>query len=342
MNGTRDPQDYDSIQDMIDDAPDGGYDGLRTLAERTSSAVRVRTSQGGNEAELMAKLGFSAPISTLIKMAQKPYGWLRDTKITEPIELAAVKGALHLHDLVFNAPCLNRQERYNREDELSKQWERLLTAAHKKTVDDLLDKWHAADAVMLQCRVIQEQRGIDAAEPHFQEYLDERENRDTAEMDAARLPANASQYFWCEVRKFKIMAEHTYDSAMGYPTHDFGKVKDKLARGGNVHDLVAEMSWPWELSYETGMVSMADGEAHRLTLMSFYAQDLPQQTPAYYPPPYPGYPPPYPNGQQPDGEGGDQPDNRRPLFGFIGKKNPQPQQPEDPKKKPRRRARGRR
>ena len=151
-------------------------------------------------------------------------------------------------------------------------------------------------------------------------------------------------YFRCRVKQYEIMRERQYDLAMGYPTHDVTELKHKLAEGGNVHDLVPEMTWPWKLGYNLVTRSTSDGEAWRTVMMHWYAQQAPQQqTPQWGAPP--GYYPPFMNnGMAPDGEQDpdEPPDKRKAIFGFFGNKNGhKPQQEPEQNKKPRRRSRGR-
>ena len=79
------------------------------------------------------KFGYSMPIALLFRMTQKMYGYMRDGNISDPLEVAAVKGANSLNDVIFDAECLNRQGRYDEEKARSQQW---LTLANQEKQDD--------------------------------------------------------------------------------------------------------------------------------------------------------------------------------------------------------------
>ena len=212
-------------------------------------------------------------------------------------------------------------------------------------INQLRKQWSTANAFMLQARIIEERDGIDAARHMWDEFEEMKQQRADAEMQASKLQPAEYQLFVCRIRQYQIMAEETYDLALGYPTHDFKDAKEKLAKGENVHDLVQEMSWAWQESYRLVMSSMLDGEAHRMLMMSMNAQQLPQQHAMGFPMGMGGYyPPPYPGQQMPDGQDPEGESDRRPaLLGFFGGNGGQ-QQPQEPERKrpPRRRSKSRR
>ena len=351
-NGFKTPEDYEGgVKAMLEDVENKRYPRLAPLGERGATSVKIGNSGGEtNEAEMWKQFGFSATLAELFRMIRKPYGYMRDGNLKDDVDVAAVKSANALHDLIFNAPCLNRQERFDKEEakarhQMGKIDDRLRDP--ELDVDKLRHEWSKANAFMLQARITEERDGLDAARHMWKEFEEMKAKRDDAELKASRLQPAEYHLFWCRVRQYQIMAEETYDLALGYPTHDFKDVKEKLARGENVHDLVQEMAWPWQESYRLVMSSMLDGEAHRMLMMSMNAQQLPQQQAmgypmgmgGYYPPQYPGQH--MPDGQDPEGE----PDRRPALFGFFGgNKNGQQQQPQEPERnRPRRRrSRGRR
>ena len=343
----RDPEDYDGgVEEMIADKESDPYDDLIPLGQRKSTEIKLRGGDGASEAEMAQKFGYSMPIALLFRMTQKMYGYMRDGNISDPLEVAAVKGANSLNDVIFDAECLNRQGRYDEEKESSRQWLALANQEKRDSdspdIDVLLRKWSEADAFMLQATIVEEQQGIDAAKPLYPKFIEMQEQRDVVQMAAAQLSAPENMLFWCRVRMYQIMRERAHDLALGYPTHDFTEVKRQLAEGGNVHDLVPDMAWPWREGYQLVMGSTADGGSYREMMMSMVSQTLPQQTPPNWGMP-PGYFPPYMNGDghQSNGENEEQPDKRRAIFGiFGGNGNKQPQEPE--KQQIRRRSRGKR
>ena len=88
------------------------YPPLRDLPERGSSAIRVTTG-GKSEQDLLAQLGYSAPIAEAVKRTTKMYGFIREGALGDPLAIAALRSSLDLHVLIFNAPCTNRQGRYD-------------------------------------------------------------------------------------------------------------------------------------------------------------------------------------------------------------------------------------
>ena len=305
MHDERQPEDYEGgVEEMIGDKESDPYIDLIPLGQRKSTEIKLRGGDGASEAEMAQKFGYSMPIALLFRMTQKMYGYMRDGNISDPLEVAAVKGANSLNDVIFDAECLNRQGRYDEEKERSRQWLALANQEKKDDdspdIDALLKRWSEADAFMLQATIVEEQQGIDAAKPLYPKFVKMQEQRDVVQMDAAELSPAENMLFWCRVRMYKIMRERAHDLALGYPTHDFSGVKQKLAEGGNVHDLVPEMAWPWREGYQLVMGSTTDGESYRGMMMSMVAQQLPQPPAPNWGAP-PGYFPPYMNGQQGDG-----------------------------------------
>ena len=338
------PEDYQNgVQGMIDDDMlSDPYEDLVPLGQRRTTEVNLR-SGGADDATLALKYGYSQPITQISRLTQKLYGYMRDANVSDHLEQSATKGANALNDLIFDAPCVNRQERYDEEEERAKQWLRLISTNPKTSdedddtpdIDDLLQRWSEADAFMLQARIVEEQRGVEAAAHLYPRYARMKEQRDAVQMEASEMPPAENMLFWCRVRQYKIMRERAYDLAMGYPTHDFTDVKAALSEGRDIHDLIPKLPWPFHASYQLIMGSMMDGEAHRTLLMAVIAGELPRQ-----PMPPWGMPPGYwqgmPNGQD-DGEEEGGGDKRPALFKLFGR-NGAPEQP----KPRRRRARGKR
>ena len=348
--GMKLPEEYkNGVQEYLDAETDDPYAELIPLASRTTSEIKLKSETGDGDPEMAMKYGFSQPIAQVSRLTKKMYGYERDGNVKGHLAQSAVKGTNALCDLIFAAPCVNRQGRYDEEEKRARQWMRLMEPPEVKDGDEetaeapdiegLLRRWSAADSFMLQARVVEELQGIDAAAPLYEEYSIQKEKRDAVLMEASKLEPAANMFFWCRVRQYSIMRERAHDLALGYPTHDFGEVKTEISDGGDIHDLVFKMPWPFRESYHLVNGSMMDGEAHRTLLMAMIAGQLPQpQMPSWGMPP--GYWPPgqFPGQAPEDGaedEGGA--DTRKPIFGFFGKG---PAAPEPPKEKPiRRRAR---
>ena len=344
-NEWKDPQDYEGgVEEMIEKKAADRYNALVPLKERKTTEVKVRSGDGQTEAELAMKFGYSRPIIELVNMTHKMYGYTRDANITEPLELAALKGINSLNDVILDAECLNRQGRYDEEELRAREWQRIIATTKQNKdedapdIDDLLDRWSQADAFMLQALIIEERDGIEAAKKHYPKFRDMQQQRDDVQMEASELPPAENMLFWCRVRQYKIMRERAYDLALGNPTHDFTDLKRQLAAQANVHDLVPEMPWTWREGYQLVIGSTADGVSFRETLTSLNAQEVPRQAMPWGMPPA-GYYPPYMNGHE-GGEGDEEdPDKRRAIFGLFGG----PKRPQEPEKKTtRRRSRGRR
>ena len=341
------PEDFEGgLAEMISDG--GEYDALRPLGQRRTTEIKLKPGEGEDEASLAMKFGYSAPIMQISKLSQKLYGFFRDAKILGHLEQSAAKGTNSLNDMILDAACVNREGRYQKEEEQAREWQKIMSdspaadddidegAGEKKKRTDLnypalmekhLLDWSNADAFILQARIVEEQRGIDEAAKHNDHYLEMIQQRDDAQMAAAELPAPQNMFFWCRVRQYVIMRERAYDLAMGYPTHDYTAVKTAIAEGHDIHDLVPAMPWPFRESYQMYTGSMMDGEAHREMIMAMIAGQLP----ARMPPPWamagmwPGMPP---NGQpEQEGEEGEGQDKRKAVFNFFAKR---PQNPEPP------------
>lgn len=110
-----------------------------------------------------------------------------------------------------------------------------------------------------------------------------KERRDKAEMEATELSPPECQLFWRRLRQCQITRERAYDLALGFPTLDVTELKQQLAEGGNVHDLVPKMLWAFKEAYQLVTRSTADGSSFRELMMSINAQQQPQQAPM--PPP---------------------------------------------------------
>ena len=123
-----------------------------------------------------------------------------------------------------------------------------------------------------------------------------KERRDKAEMEATELSPPECQLFWRRLRQYQITRERAYDLALGFPTLDVTELKQQLAEGGNVHDLVPKMLWAFKEAYQLVTRSTADGSSFRELMMSINAQQLPQQAPMPGMPP--GYFPPHTGGNE--------------------------------------------
>ena len=86
-----------------------------------------------------------------------------------------------------------------------------------------------------------------------------KERRDKAEMEATELSPPECQLFWRRLRQYQITRERAYDLALGFPTLDVTELKQQLAEGGNVHDLVPKMLWAFKEAYQLVTRSTADG-----------------------------------------------------------------------------------
>ena len=78
-----------------------------------------------------------------------------------------------------------------------------------------------------------------------------KERRDKAEMEATELSPPEYQLFWRRLRQYQITRERAYDLALGFPTLDVTELKQQLAEGGNVHDLVPKMLWAFKEAYSS-------------------------------------------------------------------------------------------
>ena len=248
--------------------------------------------------------------------------------------------------MIFDAPCVNREGRYAYEEQRAKEWMNLIEPESSTENDgdksdpipdlnELLHNWSEADAFMLRARIVEEQRGIEAAEPMHEEYHRMAKQRDDAELAAAKLEPAVGMLFLCRKRQYEIMRERGYDLAMGYPTHDFTEVKSSLNET-DINKLVHEMDWAFREAYQLVMGSMLDGEAFRTTLMSLSAGQLPPQ-PAPWPGYYPGMVPPNGHDPQEDSEDEEKPDKHRAVFSLFAK----PEKKEKPSLRRRASRRGR-
>ena len=339
------PEDYENgVQGMIDDTKP--YPELTPLAQRSATEVKLKTNNGVSDEELYKQYSFSAGIMQVANITKKLYGFMRDGNVQDRLEQIAIRSTNALNDLIMDAPCLNRDGRYAVEEKKAQQWLKLIeqdiqrpvvndageeepAPDHRRQLYDLLNRWSAADAFMLQARLIEEQHGLDAAEHLYEEYAAKAQQLEDIRMEASQLPANYNMLYMCRVRQFEIMRERTYDLAMGYPNNDLTDVKRQLVEGGDIHDLVPMMPWPFKESYNQLMSSMMDGDAHRTLWMSLTAGQLPAQQPPWPMGPQ-GFWPGMANGQPQNGENGDEgpPDQRRALFNFGGNR----QQAQEPPK----------
>ena len=322
------PEDNEKgVGGMIEDFKPDAYEDLPTLSNRGGTEVKVNAPAGADEATMALKYGYSMPINQISRVTLKSFGYMENGNVTDPLEQAAVKGSNAIHSLFFDAPCVNRQGRYDEEEQRAKTWEGQIREAaadrdpNAPDLTKLLNDWSKADSFMLQARVYEEHNGIENSRHLYEEYTVYQKLRDSAEFEASRLPSAENMFFWCRVRQYRIMRERAYDLAMGYPIADFTEVK-KAMKDGDINDMVHLMPWPYQEGYLHVMASKLDGEAYRTMVMALVAGQLPApQMP--YPPPgmmppwgYPGY------GGDMDGDGdGDGPPDKRPaMFNLFGRK----------------------
>ena len=334
------PEDFtNGVAGLIDEAKEG-YDDVVPLGERFASEVKLKQADGGDEAAMALKYGYSAPINQLSRMSIKPYSYVRDGHLEDPLEKAALMGSNIMNDIIWVAPCVNRKGRFDEEEERIRQWEKIRDNSPPRegepSLEDLLTKWSKADAFMLQARVIEEHDGVAGALHLYAEYVLQKVQRDEVELEAAKLRPAANMIFWARIRQFRIMRERAYDLAMGYPTHDYTELKKLLSEGGDVHDLAHMMPWPWLAGYQLVQTSLAGGSEHREHLTSLMAGQHPPAPMPYMPGGYwPGQQPV--NGDGLEGEEGQPPDKRKSLFSF-GKRQQDQQQQQNQKKPLRRHA----
>ena len=109
-------------------SPEEAYPALPPLAARDAASVKLVRS-GPDEKTLMASLGYSAPIAEAVKRTTKMYGFIREGALDDPLAIAALRSSLDLHVLIFNAPCTNRQGRYDLMDTAAQQWARQMKSS---------------------------------------------------------------------------------------------------------------------------------------------------------------------------------------------------------------------
>lgn len=353
------PQDFEGgVQDMLDAWQPDTYEELTPLAQRGNTEIKVKSGDGGDSDAAMAlKYGYSAPITQISRLAQKLYGFMRDASVEDPIARSAIKGTNALNNFLMGAPCLNRQGRWDAEEEQATRWQRLIDADRRSAdkvedsegnevdpselMSDILRRWSTADATMGYARIYEELHGIEASMHLHDDYGKAEEAKDKALRDAATLPPNHNMLLWCRIRQYEIMRERRYDLAMGYRTQDVTDIKRKIADGADIHDLASDMLWPFQESYQGVMASMMDGKAHRTLLTALMAQQVPNQQ----------QPPMMPYGMSPwnmyggpaAGMEGEEEGDKRKAFlnigGLFGKGNDQAaQQAAQQQQRPRRRA----
>ena len=343
------PEDYPGgVGEMLQRNGAEAYNDLVPLDRRQMSAIKVNTKGGSDsdfEESLARKYGWSAPMAGLSQLARKRYGYLRDCNVTDPVAQSAIRGSNELNDFFSDAPCVNRQGRFDEEEKRAQEWSKLAAVSKADKDDDapdidvLLKRWSEADAFMLRARIVEEQRGIEAATPLYPRYLEMEKQRDEVLMEAAELPPAENMLFSCRLRQYGIWRERAYDLAMGYPVHDFTEVRKALHEGADIHDVADQMPWTFLLGYRFGMASMMDGKEHRTMMMSFMSQQMPQQAPPWGMPygPWPG--------MQPDDlddeerEDGEPPDKRKAIFNlaFMRRNGGRQQQPKRNNRRRRRR-----
>ena len=339
------PNALDSATALLDDMennPDA-YPDIEPLPKRGSTAVQLRRD-GATDEELYRKYSYSRVLAQLSEHTKKPFGYQRDAHVVDPEEKLAVLGSHALADLFLDADCVNREGRWRTEEARARQWQRLMSASPRPEgapdIDDLLNRWSAADAFCQQALIEELKYGIDAT-LHLDDQWEQRdEERRQVEMEASRLPAAENMFFRCRLLQYQIMRERTFDLAMGWPTADYTDLKEKLADGGDIHDHIMGMIWAFKEGYQRIEGSMMDGESHRMQMIAMNAQQVPQpQWPMmpYGMPAAPGQPmmQPAQPGQPAQPEPEQPPDTRKAFFSFGQKQQPQQQTPQ------RRRARSR-
>ena len=334
------PEDFENgIAEMIEKGD--GYPPLRDLQKRQPTEIRLKSGGEDDEVALAMKFSYSAIINQYSKITQKFYGYVRDGNLAGPLEQSSVRGAHSLNDLIFDAPCVNRDGRFEEEEARIKDLLPLIKGSSSAIVDiddedgenapaldidDLLDRWSDADAFMLHARIYEERHGIDAAEHLYAEYDEKAKEKDEVLQEASKLSPAEHTVFDCRVRQYEILRERSFDLAMGYPTHDFTDVKREIAEGNNIHDFVHRMAWPFRQAYHLVTGSMMDGVAYREMMMAMTAQQLPSKMPPWAM--SPGF---WPGGMMPNGHMGEegededgQQDTRPALFKLFGRKGQDP------------------
>ena len=280
-NGYKSPEEFEGgIAEMVAKAASKPYKSLAPLDERGSTTVRIKAPSSESEAELHQKFGFSAIIRLMFMRTNSIYGYIRDARIDDDLELTAVTGANALNDLLMGAECLNRKGRYQEEEVEALKWKKEMRNSHKddeERVEKLLDKWSRANAFILYAKIEEELHGIDYCVPLYGEFKKRSAQRSKAHRKATQLSREGSRYFWARVNQSKILDEQSWDDALGYPSADVTDLKAELAGGGNVHELQPRMLWPWKVAYQHVTRTTADGNSYREMMMSMNAQELPKQ-----------------------------------------------------------------
>ena len=157
----------------------------------------------------------------------------------------------------------------------------------------------------------------------FDRYKEMAELMEKVLVETTKLTSDQNMYFWCRIREVAIGRERSYDLALGHPTVDLHELKESLASGKPVHDLIPDMLWPFKIGFHEAMGTMLDGEAHRGLLISMMSGQHPPQPAPMMPYMMPGYP------MQ---QGGDeQVDQRKPIWDLSRFRNGHQQQPQQRK-----------
>ena len=307
------------------------YKVLEPLAQRGAADVKLQAASTPSEHEMYMKFGYSMPIVHVAQMEKKLYGFLRGLNVEDDLMKVAIQGSMDLNELFMTAPCVTRKRRYREWEERVQMWQAQLDKDSGKeggpSLNELLRIWSQADASMLEMETYEEHHGMEKAQPKYADYEKAEERREQAAMDAAELPPAANMLFWCRVEQYRIMREIHYDLAMGLEPHDFTDVLDKIAAGGDIHDLVPEMPWSFREAYLMGNRTMSSGVEYRELLVSLVAGQHAPQMPMMAPWGFPGMPgvAGTQGGQDDENE---EPDKRKALFGlsFGGKRNGNQQQ----------------
>ena len=336
-----------AMEEDVENNPEA-YADVSGLGFRGSSAVQLKKDGGETDQELYRKYGFSMAQAQLAGMTKKLGGYLRDAHVTDNLERQSILGSTALFDLFLNAPCVNRQGRYDYEDERARHWKRLMDRAAKEkgdetigsVVEKMMDRWSEAHSFCQLARIQEEKFGIDATRHLDAQFVVMRAQQQEVELESAQLPMAANMFYSCRVLQVKIMRERIYDLAMDFPTADYTVVRKFLADGGDVNDMVMEMPWPFRDAYGLVQGSMMDGVEHRTQMAAMNAQQIPQQWGSgpnpYGMMPMMGQQMP-PDGQQ-QGEDGQQPDKRKSFFNFGGGQQGGQQQQPEPQKRRRKRS----
>ena len=99
------------------------YGPTKPLPERgKGSETKIAGRNDLDLNELYRQFGYSAPIAQLAESANKYGGHMKDAKVTELDEKAAILDALGIHRMIITSECVQRKARYEAEERECKRW----------------------------------------------------------------------------------------------------------------------------------------------------------------------------------------------------------------------------